>query len=83
MCRYFSGFFYRHPFLAPFDYYWRVEPHVQFLCNLRHDPFRYAAQNNISYGARRGLLCRCRWSGIGPALSAGCPCCCHPPAPAL
>eukprot|EP00887_Chlorella_sp_A99_P004450 scaffold30.g4450.t1 len=40
MCRYFSGYFHRHPLLAGFDYYWRVEPDVKFFCNLTADPFR-------------------------------------------
>lgn len=28
MCRWNSGFFYKHPRLKNFDYYWRVEPDV-------------------------------------------------------
>lgn len=28
MCRWNSGFFYRHPRLKDFDWYWRVEPDV-------------------------------------------------------
>lgn len=28
MCRWNSGFFYKHPFLKDFDWYWRVEPDV-------------------------------------------------------
>ncbi len=28
MCRWNSGFFYKHPRLRDFDYYWRVEPDV-------------------------------------------------------
>lgn len=39
MCRFFSGFFFRHPLLQGFDYYWRVEPGVKFYCNLQQDPF--------------------------------------------
>jgi len=31
MCRWNSGFFYRHPRLMEFDYYWRVEPDVFLL----------------------------------------------------
>lgn len=41
MCRYFSGFFYRHPLLADFDYYWRMEPDVHYYCDLDYDPFLY------------------------------------------
>jgi hypothetical protein len=41
MCRFFSGFFFRHPLLDGFDYYWRVEPAVSFTCDLQQDPFQY------------------------------------------
>ncbi|KAI9146180.1 alpha-1,2-mannosyltransferase [Paraphysoderma sedebokerense] len=50
MCRFNSGFFYRHPLLDEFDYYWRVEPGVEYFCNLDYDPFAYMAQNNKMYG---------------------------------
>ncbi len=39
MCRYFSGFFFKHPLLAEFDYYWRMEPDVKYYCDLDYDPF--------------------------------------------
>ena len=29
MCRWNSGFFYKHPILKDFDWYWRVEPDVR------------------------------------------------------
>ena len=41
MCRYFSGFFFRHPVLAEFDYYWRMEPDVYYYCDLDYDPFLF------------------------------------------
>lgn len=41
MCRYFSGFFYRHPLLLQFDYYWRMEPDVHYYCDLDYDPFLF------------------------------------------
>ncbi|KXN72199.1 glycosyltransferase family 15 protein, partial [Conidiobolus coronatus NRRL 28638] len=50
MCRYESGFFFRHPLLAEYDYYWRVEPGVHFLCDIRDDPFEYMQKNNKKYG---------------------------------
>ncbi|PJF17139.1 hypothetical protein PSACC_03031 [Paramicrosporidium saccamoebae] len=50
MCRYFSGFFYRHPLLQQFDYYWRVEPGVEFSCNVNYDVFRFMASNRKKYG---------------------------------
>ena len=39
MCRYNSGFFFRHPLALPYKYYWRVEPGVSFPCSLQFDPF--------------------------------------------
>ncbi|KAJ3132879.1 alpha 1,2-mannosyltransferase 2.4.1 [Geranomyces variabilis] len=50
MCRYNSGFFYRHPLLDEFDYYWRVEPDVKFYCDIPDDPFRFMQENNKLYG---------------------------------
>ncbi|KAG4087179.1 glycosyl transferase [Neocallimastix lanati (nom. inval.)] len=50
MCRFESGFFYNHPMLKPFDYYWRVEPGVGFHCKLDEDPFKFMRDNNKIYG---------------------------------
>ncbi|KJA14559.1 glycosyltransferase family 15 protein [Hypholoma sublateritium FD-334 SS-4] len=50
MCRYNSGFFYRHELLKPFQYYWRVEPSVTFFCDLEYDPFLYMQDNDKMYG---------------------------------
>src|SRR5262245_59012071 len=45
-----SGFFFRHPLLDQFDYYWRVEPDVKFFCDIDYDPFLYMQDNGIKYG---------------------------------
>ncbi len=50
MCRFNSGFFYRHPLLQEYDYYWRVEPYVEFYCDMHYDPFMYMKENNKEYG---------------------------------
>ena len=50
MCRFNSGFFFRHPLLDEYDYYWRVEPGVDFYCNIDYDPFAFIQKNNITYG---------------------------------
>ncbi|KAJ1910098.1 alpha 1,2-mannosyltransferase 2.4.1 [Tieghemiomyces parasiticus] len=50
MCRYESGFFYRHPLMDQFDYYWRVEPGVDFLCDIRYDPFMLMQERQLKYG---------------------------------
>lgn len=48
MCRYNSGvrplitsyfgaddkFFFRHPLLADYDYYWRIEPSIKLFCDI-------------------------------------------------
>lgn len=50
MCRFNSGFFFRHPLLQEYEYYWRVEPHVEFFCDIEYDPFVYMKKNNKKYG---------------------------------
>lgn len=49
MCRYQSGFFWRHPLLNEYKYYWRVEPNVQYFCDLDYDPFLFMQTHNKSY----------------------------------
>ncbi|KAJ3181953.1 alpha 1,2-mannosyltransferase 2.4.1 [Gaertneriomyces sp. JEL0708] len=49
MCRFNSGFFFRHPLLDQYDYYWRVEPNVKFSCDIPLDPFKYIHENNKLY----------------------------------
>ncbi|KAH9847745.1 alpha-1,2-mannosyltransferase [Lenzites betulinus] len=50
MCRFNSGFFYKHPLLQPYKWYWRVEPNVHFHCDVDYDPFLFMQQNNKVYG---------------------------------
>ncbi|CAG8446637.1 11155_t:CDS:2 [Ambispora gerdemannii] len=50
MCRFESGFFFRHPLLDKYDYYWRVEPGVQFFCDIDYDPFMYMKEKKVKYG---------------------------------
>ncbi|TIB81130.1 hypothetical protein E3Q22_01358 [Wallemia mellicola] len=50
MCRFNSGFFWRHPLLDNFDYYWRVEPDIKLFCDVDYDPFQFLAENDINYG---------------------------------
>ncbi|KAJ3860533.1 glycosyltransferase family 15 protein [Lentinula novae-zelandiae] len=50
MCRFNSGYFFQHPLLQQFKYYWRVEPNVQYFCDMNYDPFRYMIDNNHTYG---------------------------------
>lgn len=50
MCRFFSRTFYKHPLLANYEYYWRVEPNVKFHCDIDEDPFEYMQQHKKKYG---------------------------------
>lgn len=50
MCRYESGFFWRHPLMDQYKYYWRVEPSIQFHCDIPYDVFKYMEENNKKYG---------------------------------
>ncbi|KAI0006044.1 glycosyltransferase family 15 protein [Russula compacta] len=50
MCRFNSGFFFRHELLAKYKYYWRVEPDVTFFCDLDFDPFLFMQDNDKVYG---------------------------------
>ncbi|KAK5165593.1 alpha 1,2-mannosyltransferase 2.4.1 [Saxophila tyrrhenica] len=49
MCRYESGFFFRHPLMMEYEYYWRVEPSIELFCDVSYDPFKYMAENNKKY----------------------------------
>lgn len=50
MCRYQSGFFFRHQLLDKYEYYWRVEPNVKYFCDLDYDPFLFMQDNKMEYG---------------------------------
>ncbi|KAF1812182.1 glycolipid 2-alpha-mannosyltransferase [Eremomyces bilateralis CBS 781.70] len=50
MCRWNSGFFYKHPALLSTKYYWRVEPNVRFFCDVDYDVFGWMQDHNKTYG---------------------------------
>ena len=49
MCRYESGFFFRHPLMMEYDWYWRVEPGIELFCDVDYDPFKYMQENGKKY----------------------------------
>ncbi|SJL06040.1 related to Alpha-1,2 mannosyltransferase KTR1 [Armillaria ostoyae] len=65
MCRFNSGFFFRHPLLQPYRYYWRVEPDVKILCDVTYDPFEFMKDNNKIYGFTISFL---EWEKTIPTL---------------
>lgn len=50
MCRYNSGFFFRHELVQKYKYYWRIEPDVTFYCDIDYDPFLIMQDQNKTYG---------------------------------
>lgn len=50
MCRFFSGFFYKHDLIKKYDYYWRIEPGVKFFCKMKYDPFTFLKEKKKDYG---------------------------------
>ncbi|KAK3381490.1 nucleotide-diphospho-sugar transferase [Podospora didyma] len=50
MCRFYSGNFYTLPALQEYDWYWRIEPDVDFYCSITYDPFVEMAKHNKVYG---------------------------------
>ncbi|KAJ3842276.1 glycosyltransferase family 15 protein [Lentinula raphanica] len=50
MCRFNSGYFFHHPLLQQFRYYWRVEPDVKYFCDMNYDPFQFMKGRNQTYG---------------------------------
>ncbi|KAJ8078793.1 hypothetical protein PM082_013076 [Marasmius tenuissimus] len=50
MCRFNSGFFFKHELLKDYKYYWRIEPDVKFFCDLDYDPFLIMEDQKKVYG---------------------------------
>ncbi|QLQ78580.1 hypothetical protein HG537_0A08270 [Torulaspora globosa] len=50
MCRFNSGYFFRQKILDSYDYYFRVEPDVEYFCDFPYDPFKLMRNNNKKYG---------------------------------
>jgi alpha 1,2-mannosyltransferase len=50
MCRFNSGFFYKHPMIQKYEYYWRIEPNVNYPCMLSYDPFLFMKVSGNKYG---------------------------------
>ncbi|KAF3910771.1 hypothetical protein ABW20_dc0100966 [Dactylellina cionopaga] len=50
MCRFYSGFFYKHPLLDKYKWYWRLEPDIKYFCDITYDPFMHMERHNKTYG---------------------------------
>ncbi|KAI9756818.1 MAG: alpha-1,2-mannosyltransferase (Kre5) [Lichina confinis] len=50
MCRFYSGFFYKHELLQKYEWYWRLEPEIKYFCDITYDPFVQMERANKTYG---------------------------------
>ncbi|CCH59298.1 hypothetical protein TBLA_0B04620 [Henningerozyma blattae CBS 6284] len=50
MCRFYSKNFYKHPLLQDYKYTWRLEPGINFYCDINYDVFQFMELNNKIYG---------------------------------
>lgn len=50
MCRFESGFFWRHPLMEKYEWYWRVEPDIKLHCDVDYDVFKWMEDNDKVYG---------------------------------
>lgn len=50
MCHFNSGYFYKQKRLLNYDWYFRVEPDVEYMCDFQYDPFTLLRTNNKVYG---------------------------------
>ncbi|KAF9522712.1 glycosyltransferase family 15 protein [Crepidotus variabilis] len=65
MCRFNSGFFYRHELLTKYQFYWRVEPDVTYYCDIDYDPFLVMQDQDKLYGFTIALT---EWKKTIPTL---------------
>lgn len=50
MCRWYSGRFMDHPAVSKYKWFWRIEPGVDFSCDIPYDPFVKLEANNKVMG---------------------------------
>ncbi|KAH3667794.1 hypothetical protein WICMUC_005194 [Wickerhamomyces mucosus] len=50
MCRFYSGGFYKHDLVRKYEWYWRVEPNIEFFCDIPYDPFIEMGKQGKKYG---------------------------------
>ncbi|KAJ7500510.1 glycosyltransferase family 15 protein [Mycena galericulata] len=65
MCRFNSGFFFKHELLLKYKWYWRIEPDVMFHCTIPFDPFVYMEEQKKVYAFTIALY---EWSATIPTL---------------
>ncbi|KAI0193097.1 glycolipid 2-alpha-mannosyltransferase-domain-containing protein [Astrocystis sublimbata] len=56
MCRWNAGLFALEERLAQYEFFWRVEPGVEFSCDINYDVFRFMRDNDMAYGFNMAIL---------------------------
>ncbi|KAK7959917.1 uncharacterized protein PG986_004771 [Apiospora aurea] len=51
-----AGLFALESRLQGYEWYWRVEPGVQYTCHIKYDIFQFMRDNNMAYGFNLALL---------------------------
>lgn len=49
MCRFESGFFFKHSLMLDYKYYWRVEPDIKMHCDINFDVFKFMVDEKKDY----------------------------------
>ncbi|KAG5638066.1 hypothetical protein H0H81_002034 [Sphagnurus paluster] len=49
-------FFFKHDLMQKYRWYWRIEPNVDFLCDITVDPFTFMRDKNKIYGFTMSLF---------------------------
>ncbi|KAG7088570.1 hypothetical protein E1B28_012550 [Marasmius oreades] len=50
MCRFYSGFFWRNPAIANYEWLWRLDTDIEFHCDIPYDPVQRLIDSNKLYG---------------------------------
>eukprot|EP00127_Corallochytrium_limacisporum_P005029 Clim_evm25s197 gene=Clim_evmTU25s197 len=50
MTRFFGFLMYEHPALQGYDWYWRLDSHIDILCDIPYDLFAFMQRHGLKYG---------------------------------
>jgi len=50
MCRFYSGFFWKHPAVAQYEWIWRLDSDIEFHCDVPYDPIVRMQEAGARYG---------------------------------
>lgn len=65
MCRFQSGFIWRHPLLDEYEWFWRVDTDITLFCDIQYDIFKFLKENKKKYGF---ILSVSEYEGTNPNI---------------